>query len=553
MKRSMQWMILCLGFLLFSVNSFANINASVDRRNIAMGETFNLIISITGKQPGTPNFTSLTKDFSVLGQSQSQQYTLVNGKTSASTQWMITLTPKSSGKLQIPALQIGQQKTAPILLTISKTPQATTNQKNPEVFIKSTLSPKTSYVNAQLLYTLRLYYKSGLMSGNVSEPHVKDAIIDRIGKDVTYRTSHNGQDYNVLERRYIIFPNQSGKQRIDPIVFTGAFAKTTQQTGLASLLNLTEKPIRTIAAPKSFTVNAKPINYRGDWLPASSLNLDESWSEDPYQLKAGDPITRTIVIQAQGLTARQLPNLSQHEAANLKVYANKPELSNRVNAQGVVGQRTEKIVYITTQAGKTTIPAINLTWFNTKTARSERTTLPAVTINVAAAPPSNSNAINATPTQATSPNKNLQQNYWPYLALFLLVAWLGTAMLWLRRHQKNNQMHDEEQNNPTLRQLKKRLQQSCMANDARATRIALLAFAAQRWPEQRMHSIAAIGKYLNDKALKSAIADLETALYGRQNRIWHGEILWHALQTVLTKRRKKFSGKASQLPNLYQS
>ena len=39
------------------------------------------------------------------------------------------------------------------------------------------------------------------------------------------------------------------------------------------------------------------------WLPAQQLTLEEAWSASPEQLELGQPLTRTLALIADGLTA----------------------------------------------------------------------------------------------------------------------------------------------------------------------------------------------------------------------------------------------------------
>ncbi|HEX4024960.1 MAG TPA: hypothetical protein VHX52_09700 [Steroidobacteraceae bacterium] len=46
------------------------------------------------------------------------------------------------------------------------------------------------------------------------------------------------------------------------------------------------------------------------WLPATRVMLTSQWSPAPLRVHAGDPVTVQLHLQAQGLTAAQLPDLS---------------------------------------------------------------------------------------------------------------------------------------------------------------------------------------------------------------------------------------------------
>jgi len=89
--------LLC--FLLFSYPACAGeLRASIDRTQVAVGETFRLILTQTGfASDRRPDFSVLKKNFVILGTAHSTQLSVINGHSNATTQWMLTLTAKKNG------------------------------------------------------------------------------------------------------------------------------------------------------------------------------------------------------------------------------------------------------------------------------------------------------------------------------------------------------------------------------------------------------------------------------------------------------------------------
>ena len=93
----------------------AEFSASVDRTQISEQDTLNLVLRIDEQiLIGSPNLAALENDFTILGQSRSQQMRSVNGVTESFTQWSISLMPKRKGQLQIPALTFKGSTSSPI-------------------------------------------------------------------------------------------------------------------------------------------------------------------------------------------------------------------------------------------------------------------------------------------------------------------------------------------------------------------------------------------------------------------------------------------------------
>ena len=65
-----------------------------------------------------------------------------------------------------------------------------------------------------------------------------------------------------------------------------------------------------------------------DWLPAQNVTLQVSWQPDHGATHAGDPVTLHLHLNATGLLAAQLPDLSQLMSlpAGIKAYPDQPKL-----------------------------------------------------------------------------------------------------------------------------------------------------------------------------------------------------------------------------------
>ena len=97
--RRYEYILLCLALLvgLFSQGTLAatEVSAKVDRNQVGMYQTFNLIIIKEGSAGGAkPNLQPLQKDFEVLGTTASSQMKIVNGNMSQQTEWRGILSPK---------------------------------------------------------------------------------------------------------------------------------------------------------------------------------------------------------------------------------------------------------------------------------------------------------------------------------------------------------------------------------------------------------------------------------------------------------------------------
>ena len=82
-------------FAVFATQAFAQqIELSVDRNELARGETLTLTIRVYDQRQGMQlDLTPLTQDFDVLGTRTSSQIRSINGVTESWTDYVITLFP----------------------------------------------------------------------------------------------------------------------------------------------------------------------------------------------------------------------------------------------------------------------------------------------------------------------------------------------------------------------------------------------------------------------------------------------------------------------------
>jgi len=92
--------------------------ASLDRSITSWGESVLLQIRVDGSADKDPDLSVLKNDFDILNQSQSSNYSLINGHMSRSKSWTINLMPKRKGNLVIPAISLGNVSTQPLHLQV---------------------------------------------------------------------------------------------------------------------------------------------------------------------------------------------------------------------------------------------------------------------------------------------------------------------------------------------------------------------------------------------------------------------------------------------------
>ncbi|MBC7501341.1 MAG: protein BatD [Herminiimonas sp.] len=566
--------LLAAASCLLSIHAYATVTAFVDRNPVAQDQSFKL--TLQSSDDGTPDLKPLQQDFEILGQSKGTRFEMNNGHVSYTTSWQIMLMPRRAGQLQIPPLTVNGSSTEAIALEVTANgASGSTNDmaapQDAKLFVQVSATPLDAYVQQQILLTVRLYRAVDLGDGSsLSEPKFASgsAMVERLGQDRTFEEVRNGKNYAIIERRYAITPQQSGKLSMEPILFDGSIVDGGQSGFFLDPFAQRSRRIRVRSEPLQLTIQAAPPQFSGQqWLPAKNLTLTESWSQDPTTMKVGEPITRTLTLTGQGLSAAQLPVLGGDAVDHLKLYPDQPSIKNQAGDQGITGVREQKIAIIPTQPGKLDLPAIDVKWWNTGSNREETARLPARSVMVAAGSNDQSAYTSPPVTAQTPPTGNVDSsarpsrqggvaNWWRWVALALGTGWLLTVLAWwisgTRSHAARPAKVVPKARPDTAKSAEGKLKQACLALDAPQATMHLLAWAKSQWPNNPPTSLSAMAR-LCEPGLASALNELDRMRYAEASTSWNGEALWKKFQTHKTKVKSDTPGKNAPLASLYES
>ena len=360
-----------------------NIEVSVDRNELARGETLTYTIRVYDQRQGMQlDLTPLTEEFDVLGTRTSSQIRSINGSVESWTDYIVTLFPLAEGELTIPSLEINDALTDPVAINvINEGPRS--NQSNEELFLEIVVNKETIYVQEQLLFTVRLYYTiNGIRNPQFTELEMADTVIQLIGSPNQYEKLIDGVRYGVYEKRYVIFPQRSGPLEIPDILFRG---EVTDGSSNFVFRNLNTRRVTAFIEGITIQVAERPEAARNNqfWLPVGNLTLEENWNIDLSNLKVGDSAIRTITMVADGLDGAVLPPFSPVEIQNLNLSPDPPDIQRTFVDGRIVGTRVESTTLVPVIAGSIEIPEVSIPWWNINTDQQERTVIAATFINVA--------------------------------------------------------------------------------------------------------------------------------------------------------------------------
>ncbi len=364
-----------LVFLLPRLGITAEITTSVDRNPINLSDSFQITFTATEEPDGEPDFSALSEDFTLLNQSQSNNSSWTNGQLSSSLQWIVTVMAKQAGTLIIPAIPFGTDSSQILQIQVQKTANTANAPVDDDLFLEVDATPENTYLQSQIIYTLRVYTRININQARLNEPELSDAVIERLGEDSNYNTQINGVAYSVTERKYALFPQKSGALTINPIVLTAEVSAGNHNNPFFNgfFNSQLSKTKRVESKAISLQIKPAPSSFTAPhWLPAENVSLTQQWSANTQALKVGEPLTRTLTLQAQGTTVGQLPDLESLSSDNsLKSYPDQPVINEQKNTSGLTAYREQKIALIPSKPGSYTLPAIEIPWFNTKTQKTE--------------------------------------------------------------------------------------------------------------------------------------------------------------------------------------
>lgn len=571
-----------IALLLCSLCAQADVSAQLDRDHVQPGESVQLDLERDGSGGAEPDLAPLKQDFDVLGRSSGSSIQIINGSISRHKSVRVTLSPKRSGTLTIPALSWGGEQTQPLQLIVaagggSQAQAGSTN--SPHVFFTTTLDEPRPYVQSALLLTIELHTDLPLRQASLDFSGTSDVLVQQIGKDRQSRETRDGRTFNVVERQYLLQPQHSGTFKLDGPTLDG---EVTDNSGggpfgndpfFSGMLGST-KPIRVHGEPITLDVRPRPAAAKGsDWLPARSLNLVQTLSADPAQLHAGDPLTLHLHLRADGLSGAQLPDLAGKLRLpdGVKAYPDQAKLDSSVNAGGIVGTRDQDIALIASQPGQYQLPELRVPWWDSKAGVQREIVLPAMTLDVAAAtgmsppplPPaasSNPGAAASAAPHAAAPQRSsvpVTSRYaklWPWFCLALALLWLATLCAWWL-HVRALRTPATPRAKPERKAVKagdgrKAFAQACRQNDPLGAQRELLNWARQTDPAHPPGGLSAIAQRVNQPHVTALLQELDRACFAGAD--WNGDALAKAL-TSLGDREKTQKRKSSDLDPLYPS
>jgi len=430
-RRTFQVTVLLAMLLVWLPSAaLAQTRAWLDPASTTLGEPVTLQVET---DQGSPDYAPLNADFVLGAQGSSRQVQWSNGSMQQRNVYSVTLTPRRSGTLLVPSLQVGRQRTEPLQLQVG-TGMAATAQSNAAAFVETEVDDAQPYVQQSVGVVVRLYFASQLASGELVLDTPEGASLQRVGEDRTDVRQVNGRRYNVVERRFLLIPERSGPLRLPGARFNGrtagGFFDDFFGAGGDGRMNA-------VAPERTLQVRAQPAQAPQPWLPLHGLQL--RYTTAPNGARAGEAATVVVEAVANGATRAQFTDLPVPDVGDAgQVFAEPAQYDETFSGSTPRLKITRRYSIVPRQAGTLVVPGPKVTWWNVDSGNAEQATLPDLTLTVAAGR-SGTPAPQPLDTQAALPGDDAQPDAATAVALGAAVArpwpWIaaavGLAVLWL--------------------------------------------------------------------------------------------------------------------------
>ncbi|MBT4963888.1 MAG: hypothetical protein HOI53_00620 [Francisellaceae bacterium] len=391
-------------FILFPICCFAkSFIAEVSEIQIDTNSSVILTLTLTdATAKAEPDINLIKDNFNIIGKQTFSSIQSIQWKKTSSIAWQYTLTPKIHGQITIPSFKIetttGMLRTDSIILKVI--PADTSNSiNNPhngpalELNLKIIKPSDRFYIKQPIIFDLELDEKRPTANLQLDESKSSEYSIEQIdGPLAAIKTDSNGNQRRITKIKYLMVANKSG-QLTFPLYTVNGYERTSNNNpssdpfaAFNSSIFRSQfddlKPFASFSPTFDVNISDHKSNSLNSWLPAEEITITDALDHMP-QIKAGDPITRTITITGKGTLSTNLP----HDALMLtndeyKVYADKTTAEQEYKGNDIIATVKHTYTIIPTKHGQITFPQISIPWWNTVAHKAENYKLKYTTFDI---------------------------------------------------------------------------------------------------------------------------------------------------------------------------
>ena len=245
-----------------------------------------------------------------------------------------------------------------------------------DAVISMSVTPSDATLYQMLTLDIKLRHRFPIADESIQLPDL-DGFETR-----TLATARRTISFNYMREinwKILLFPQQSGSQTIGPVHWSGTLVRSRTER---AQFERRSQPLELQILPASVTSTGSESSTDSWWLPANNLQLSEEWSKDVRELTAGEEITRTITLKANGVTSGQLPQPQILESRAITQTLIDTQRKEAVVADSI----TSTAVFTYRVNAQSPIPVfldtVRVPWWNIGSQQAEQAVIPARRINI---------------------------------------------------------------------------------------------------------------------------------------------------------------------------
>jgi len=366
------------------------VNVSLDRDKIGLDEQAVLQVEVSGgsqdlPEPRIPNLPA----FEIYSQGRSSNISIVNGVVTSSVTYRYLVIPRKPGSFPIDQIAVvynnhryvGNSVTLEVLNKGNSASQdlndraVDTSGATKDYFLEAVVDKKNPFVNEQVTLTLKFYIAVQYYgSPELTEPTTTGFWTEVLGNKAPYYQRLNNRRYRVIERKYALFPTQTGELTIGQATIRATVAGKQRRSrdpfGAFNLDDFFGRGVEARASSRPLRVKVRPIptNGRPKDFTGTIGSFNISAKADKVQVELNQPISVSIRISGRGnIKSVAEPALPEMDEFRIYQASSSEEVSQQNDKLG--GTKLFDEVFIPRVPGDLEIPALTFNYFDPDTER----------------------------------------------------------------------------------------------------------------------------------------------------------------------------------------
>jgi len=317
MWHSFRYIFLLAATLVLPIGLFGQVRfyTELESRDVVAGEAFQVGFSAENGQVSDfrpPDWNGLEV---LQGPSRSMQSTFINGQMSSKTSFIFLVSAPKPGSYNLGAASVKvdgrEMKTEAIRITAREGSRPKPGQAGDgtSYFIVASLDTNVAWVGQQVILEYKLYTRVEINSYDILKAPSFQGLYYRGLPQFQLNTQRETLDgvsyYTRVLRRIAVFPQQSGKVVIEPMVFQlGVVEQDKRSRSLFFSSRI--RPVQLATDPLELTVQRLPEPVPGDFCGAvGALGMSVQW--DKTRLSTDDAISLRLTLSGDSDPKQLVP------------------------------------------------------------------------------------------------------------------------------------------------------------------------------------------------------------------------------------------------------